>query len=105
MLKIEFKNAVVRDGGYGLEVNGHSLIDLISTALGTRAEGKGGYNSGLPEFKSNCCDVLIIIDPKKVTTHIEDDENEYFTVEDLEEDKKAEYERIKAENAKADPEE
>lgn len=45
MLKIEFKNAVVRDGGYGLEVNGHSLIDLIST------EGKDPTTTAKSMFK------------------------------------------------------
>ena len=54
MLKLEFQNAVAEDHGYGLEVNGKSLEEIISTALGTRAGGKGGYTSGLPSFKSNC---------------------------------------------------
>lgn len=35
MLKISFTNAEVSDHGYGLEVNGKSLEDIISTALGT----------------------------------------------------------------------
>lgn len=105
MLKLEFQNAVAEDSGYGLEINGKSLEEIISTALGTRAGSKSGYNSGLPKFKSNCCNVTVIIDPQPVTTHIEDDNNVYKTVEELEEDAVAEYEWIKAENAKADPEE
>lgn len=105
MLKLEFMNAVAEDNGYGLEVNGKSLEEIISTALGTRAGNHSGYNSGLPKFKSNCCNVTVIIDPKPVTTHIEDEHNIYHTVKELEEDAVAEYERIKAENAKADPEE
>lgn len=105
MLKLEFMNAVARDSGYGLEVNGKSLEEIISTALGTRAGNVGGYGSGLPEFKSNCCNVTVIIDPQPVTTHIEDDNNVYNTVEDLEEDARENYERNKAENAEADPEE
>lgn len=41
MLKISFTNAEVSDHGYGLEVNGKSLEDIISTALGTKEmEGK-----------------------------------------------------------------
>lgn len=104
MLKLEFKNAVVEDSGYGLEVNGKSLDHIISTALGTRVGNINGYGSGLPNFRSNSCDVLIVIDPHSVTTHIEDDENVYHTVKDMEEEKKEEYERIKAENAEADPE-
>lgn len=105
MLKLEFKNAVAEDSGYGLEVNGKSLEEIISTALGTRAGNHSGYNSELPSFKSNCCDVTVIIDPQPVTTHIENDNNIYHTVIELEEDAVAEYERIKSENAEADPKE
>lgn len=47
MLKISFTNAEVSDHGYGLEVNGKSLEDIISTALGTKVKGNGGYGSGL----------------------------------------------------------
>lgn len=53
MLKISFTNAEVSDHGYGLEVNGKSLEDIISTALGTKLKGNGGYGSGLPSFSSN----------------------------------------------------
>lgn len=105
MLKLEFQNAVVEDGGYGLEVNGKSLEAIISTALGTRVGDKSGYSSGLPRFKSNCCNITVIIDPKPVSTIIEDDENVYQTVEELEEDARDRYERNKAKNAEADPEE
>lgn len=58
MLKISFTNAEVSDHGFGLEVNGKSLEDIISTALGTKLKGKGGYGSGLPSFTSNSCDVI-----------------------------------------------
>lgn len=63
MLKISFTNAEVLDHGYGLEVNGKSLEDIISTALGTKLKGNGGYGSGLPSFNSNSCDVTVIINP------------------------------------------
>lgn len=102
MLKLNFKNAEVRDEGYGLEVNGKSLEDTISTALGTRIGGKSGYGSGLPKFKSNCCNVTVIIDPQPVTTHIKDDEAVYHSVEDLEEEKHNEF---KEKSAETDPEE
>lgn len=105
MLKLEFQNAVARDNGYGLEVNGKSLGEIISTALGTRAGNKYGYSSGLPEFKSSCCNISVIIDPQPVITKIEDDNNIYRTIRELEEDAVAEYERIKSENAEADPKE
>ena len=59
MLKISFTNAEVSDHGYGLEVNGKSLEDIISTALGTKVKGNGGYGSGLPSFSSNSCDVTV----------------------------------------------
>lgn len=62
MLKISFTNAEVSDHGYGLEVNGKSLEDIISTALGTKVKGNGGYGSGLPSFSSNSCDVRITED-------------------------------------------
>lgn len=69
MLKISFTNAEVSDHGYGLEVNGKSLEDIISTALGTKVKGNGGYGSGLPSFTSNSCDVTVTINPhdKRVT--------------------------------------
>lgn len=62
MLKISFTNAEVSDHGYGLEVNGKSLEDIISTALGTKVKGNGGYGSGLPSFSSNSCDVTVTND-------------------------------------------
>ena len=64
MLKISFTNAEVSDHGYGLEVNGKSLEDIISTALGTKLKGNGGYGSGLPSFSSNSCDVTVTINPQ-----------------------------------------
>lgn len=106
MLKVEFKGAEVQDDGYGLEVNGKSLEDIISIALGTKVRGKNyGYGSGLPKFSSRNCDVLVIIEPHPTVTHIETEEYEWNSVESMEEDTVAEYERIKAENAEADPEE
>lgn len=66
MLKISFTNAEVSDHGYGLEVNGKSLEDIISTALGTKLKGNGGYGSGLPSFNSNSCDVTVIINPHTI---------------------------------------
>jgi len=38
MIKISFANAQVKDGGYGLHVNGKRLEDIISMALGTKAK-------------------------------------------------------------------
>lgn len=105
MLKLKFTNAVVRDSGYGLEINGTSLADIISTALGTKVGNRNGYGSGLPDFLSNCCNVTVIIDPQPVTTRIEDDENVYHTVKELEEDAVERYEQYQEENTKADTEE
>lgn len=101
MVKLVFENATVRDAGYGLEVNGKELNKIISTALGTRVGGTYGYGSGLPNFESNCCNVTVIIDPKPATTHIEDNDYEYDSVEDLEEEKREQFEK---KNATADPE-
>ena len=102
MVKLQFKNAKVTDSGYGLEVNGKPLDEIISTVLGTRVGNRAGYGSGLPEFKSNCCNVTVIIEPQPVTTHIEDDDYEYDSVEDLEEEKREQFEKN---NAKTAPEE
>ena len=103
MLKIEFQNAVVRDRGYGLEVNGKSLEDIISTALGTKVgEKKAGYGSDIPEFKSTCCNITVIIDPQPITTLIENDFTIYYSVEEMEEEKR---EQFKEKNAEKDPEE
>ena len=102
MLKLEFKNAVVKDDGYGCMVNGKELSVIISTALGTKVGGRGGYNSGIPTFRSNCCNVTIIIDPQPVITEIEDDDFKYSSVEELEEIRREQFEK---KNAKTDPEE
>lgn len=91
MLKIEFTNAQVEDNGYGLSVNGKELEKIISTALGTRVGDKGGYGSGLPSFKSNCCNVIVIIDPQPVTATITDDEGSWDSVEEMEEDMREQY--------------
>lgn len=91
MLKIEFTNARVEDNGYGLSVNGKELEKIISTALGTRVGDKGGYGSGLPSFKSNCCNVTVIIDPQPVTATITDDDGSWDSVEEMEEDMREQY--------------
>ena len=103
MLKISFTNAEVEDSGYGLKVNGKDLDGIISTALGTKVGNVAGYGSGLPHFSSNSCDVTIIINPHPTEVCIEDDENVYNSVEDLEEDKANELNNKK--DAEADPEE
>lgn len=102
MLKLEFVNARVTDSGYGLEVNGKPLDEIISTALGTRVDNTYGYGANLPVFKSDCCNVVVIINPQPVTTFIEDDENVYNSVEEMEEEKR---EQFKKKDEKTDPEE
>ena len=103
MLKISFTNAKVEDNGYGLTVNGNSLEDIISTALGTKVGSKHGYGSGLPDFKANSCDVTVIINPHPQEVSISDDEGEWTSVESMEECAINELNRKK--NAEADPEE
>ena len=93
MLKIQFTNATVEDSGYGLRVNGKDLDDIISTALGTKVGGKAGYGSGLPDFKSNSCDVVIMIQPHPTECLIETDEEEWKSVEEMEEDKREQFEQ------------
>ena len=102
MVKLEFQNAVVKDYGYGMTVNGNDLAHMISTALGSRVDDKCGFGSGVPEFNSTCCNVTVIIDPQPVTTNITDDDFEYVSVEELEE---ARHEQFKSKNEKTDPEE
>lgn len=71
MLKISFTNAEVSDHGYGLEVNGKSLEDIISTALGTKVKGNGGYGSGLPSFSSNSSLRVVPLKELSFTTAIQ----------------------------------
>ena len=91
MLKIQFTNAEVEDWGYGLSVNGKDLNQIISTALGTRVGNTFGANSGLPSFKSRCCNVTITIDPQPTKEVIETEEELWYSVEDLEECKRGQY--------------
>lgn len=91
MFKLSFSNAKVKDAGYGLEVNGKALSDIISTMLGTKVGSSYGYNSGLPTFESNCCNITVIIDPQPVTTKIDTGEETWCSVEDMEEDKNGQY--------------
>lgn len=102
MVKMVFTNAVASDRGFGLSVNGQSLEDLISTALGTIVGNRRGQDAGLPNFKSNCCNITVIIEPQPVTECIETEEYEWNSVEEMEEELENEYtEKIK----KTDPEE
>lgn len=101
MVKIKFENASVRDDGYGLQVNGRPLEEIISIALGTRAKDKRAYGSHVPEFCSNSCDILVIINPHSNTVKIEDDDTNWDTIEELEE---SVYEQFEQEVEEADPE-
>lgn len=84
MLKIEFTHAEVEDTGFGLRVNGKSLEDIISEALGTKAPNVSYGDPRLKKFSSNSCDVTVLIYPHNKIAQIEDDENVYQSVEDLE---------------------
>lgn len=88
MIKISFANAQVRDGGYGLHVNGERLEDIISMALGTKAKdinyGDPRYEK-LKSFEANSCDVTVVISPHPQEVMIEDDNNRYCSLEELEE--------------------
>lgn len=95
MLKIEFTNAVVKDDGFGLWVNGKWLSDIISTALGTQVNGAN--RADLPDFESNCCNVTIIIDPQPITAHISTDTRSWSSVKAMEEEKIEQFkQKIKA---------
>lgn len=96
MYKLEFENAVVVDNGYGLQVNGEDLSKIISIVLGTRVGTHYGYSSGLPNFKSTCCDVTVIINPKPVTEYIDRDDAEFDSVKDLNDYLEEKYEQTKS---------
>ena len=97
MLKIQFTNAMVEDNGYGLSVNGEDLGKIISTALGSRLGTDTAYNSKLRSFKSQCCNVTVIIDPQPVSVEIETDEELWYSVEELEDTKREQFnEKTKA---------
>ncbi len=87
MVKLQFTNATAHDHGYGLEVNGKSLEEMISVALGTRKNGKSGYNSDLPDFDSTCCDITVIINPQPKWAIIEVEGKQYNSLQEMEEDK------------------
>lgn len=91
MLKIQFTNARVEDEGYGLKVNGKDLAEIISTALGTKVGNTYGYGSRLPSFRSNCCSVTVLIEPQPAMETIETDEECWYSVEDLEECKRGQF--------------
>lgn len=102
MVKLVFTNAEVEDSGWGLTVNGKSLEDIISMALGTKAEGVSygdPRQEKLKKFKSNACDITVIIAPHAKEVMIEDDDNRYDSVEDLEEELN---ERISTETTEAE---
>jgi hypothetical protein len=89
MVKIYFTNAEVEDDGWGLRVNGKSLEDIISMALGTKAEGVSygdPRQEKLKKFKANACNITVIIDPRPKEVQIEDDDFVYNSVEELEEE-------------------
>ena len=84
MVKLKFNNAIVSDSGFGIRVNGNSLEDVISMALGVKSS-KAQYKDVTP-FNSNCCNVTVIIDPQPATTCIETDDYIWGSVENMEED-------------------
>lgn len=86
MLKLVFTHAEVRDSGFGLEVNGKSLEDIISEALGTKAEGLRYGDPRLKTFSSNSCDITVMICPHDKETLIETDDEVFHSVNEMEED-------------------
>lgn len=91
MVKIYFTNAQAKDYGYGIEVNGESLNNIISQALGTRVGDNYGYSSNLPNFESNCCNITVIIDPQPSTVSIETAGGDYSSVKEMEEELNGKY--------------
>lgn len=90
MIQLNFLNARVKDTGYGLEVNGKPLDEIISVAVGTLKELPYGSKQRTGEsFRSDLCNVSVTIDDrsKEITETItisEDGEEEYSLEEFLE---------------------
>ena len=92
MIQLNFLNARVKDTGYGLEVNGKPLDEIISVAVGTLKELPDRYGSKQrtgESFRSDLCNVSVTIDDpsKEITETItisEDGEEEYSLEEFLE---------------------
>lgn len=96
MLTLTFKNAVVKDNGYGVEVNGTPLTDIISTALGTKVGAtRSGYGKDLPVWDCNSCDVTVIISPNPISTEIIKDGYVFDSVKELEENAYEQFEKSK----------
>ena len=95
MIKLEFRNVVAEDYGLGVRVDGRSLESIISTALGTAVTTAGGLRVSNNVFRSNSCDITVIIDPQPTSVRIEDGNNVFKSVGDLEE---CRYEQFKKED-------
>lgn len=69
MIQLNFLNAVAKDYGNGLIVNGKNLTNIISAALGTikkipnEYEYLGEKNKGKP-FQSRLCNISVTIDDR-----------------------------------------
>lgn len=101
MLKLVFTHAEVRDSGFGLKVNGKSLEDIISEALGTKAEGLSYGDPKLKKFSSNSCDITVMIYPHDKETLIETDDEVFHSLKELEDDRR---ERFAEETGEAESE-
>lgn len=91
MLKLVFTHAEVRDSGFGLKVNGKSLEDIISEALGTKAEGLSYGDPKLKKFSSNSCDITVMIYPHDKETLIETDDEVFHSLKEMEDDRREQF--------------
>lgn len=67
MIQLNFLNARVRDTGYGLEINGKPLDEIISVAVGTLKKLPDRYGSKQrtgESFRSDLCNVSVTIDDR-----------------------------------------
>ena len=70
-IEINIKNARAHDDGFGLRVDGVSLEDIISNALGTM-HGTGANTRTNVDFDCNSCDIHVTItarEPKYYTAN------------------------------------
>lgn len=69
MITLSFRNATVEDTGYGLNVNGRALEEILSEAMGTADFSEtspygGSRRKVVGAFRSNACNISIVIDPQ-----------------------------------------
>lgn len=72
MVQLNFTNVRLKDVGYGLEINGQSLEDILSAVLGVREMGDRyhqGDRTG-KDFEAQCANLSLTIDVLPVKSEV-----------------------------------